>query len=244
MILTLQGPLPQEKVAELHPVWFPAWPLSYQGSLLPTTTLKLKGCSQQLLFYRWEEKIHVQCSKWWLCTHTVQFPKSQPDSKSVSHPSSLRARRATLVSSHRETCDSSLVLLQKQFATSFKHNQSYFSIPEWLKRWRSSGNHLGHPPAQAGPPEPVVQDDTPRMEITQPVWAVWDDQCQSPSQGKNVSWWSRERRGEKCFNLLKTADCKRKMKKDKGEEQIIESAHPRASRQRSACEKSNIMLKN
>lgn len=48
---------------------------------------------------------------------------------------------------------------------------------------------------------------------------------------------------KKRFNIAKTGDCKWNMKKDKGEEQIMESAHPRASRQRSVCEKSKIMLK-
>lgn len=46
-----------------------------------------------------------------------------------------------------------------------------------------------------------------------------------------------------CLNIVKTGDCKWKMKKDKGEEQIMESAHPRACKQRSVCEKSKIMLK-
>lgn len=42
---------------------------------------------------------------------------------------------------------------------------------------------------------------------------------------------------EKCFNTVKTGDCKWKMKKDK-DDQIMESEHPGASRQISVCEKS------
>lgn len=53
--------------------------------------------------------------------------------------------------------------------------------------------------------------------------------------------WREEEK--KCLNTVKTGDCKWKMKKDKGEEQIMESAHPRASRQRAVYEKSKIMLK-